>query len=488
MASREGLTGSGYRRRVQELVLAPTPEMEKEALKSAKEWAFQKDLPLPLAKIHEAIQHAAFLKPVIPFLKTTVNIFDRGLRHTPMGTAYLLNKGIRQNPEQLAKLLGQMTTGVTATGVILGLESMGAFKIHGGEPMQKGHRDALRLINWLPNSIEFSNGEQLQIGGLAAPFDTMFAATAMMKDLYKRGVTDEKAWLNLASDMLKYGEDQTFVAGIADIMDAWRSVKEGDSRAKSIMGFIAKGSVEPMIMAQTARFIDPEARDESTFLNRMQSGIPGPAGRGKLPFNLNTYGHEQVYSANPERIEGESTWRRVLRGYGKAFIKTAKLKKDPLYDEIVRLSEKGLYNLPKPADLRGDLKLTPEEKEKYNWNFGRRIEKIHRAIVAGKITYDLNPKSPIAGMKYTDKDMPDVERANWLEQAYKNYKNTFDESTSIKDKKIKDLLEGKTKEEQVKALEKNIDEVGINTYRTYMGTKTKGKNKERLDLDDYYKQ
>lgn len=269
-AMKEGLEGQAFERRVAELVANPTEDM----LKAAKEAADYQTFQTKLGRMGGAVQGFAnshpFVKLVIPFVRTPVNIVKFAQERSLFG---LFSKEVRENiakggasaDAQVARIV--LGSALSTTAVALALEGT----ITGGGPSDPRERAVLYQSGWQPYSVKI--GEHYYSYGRMEPIAMLFGIAADMAEI-GQVATEEEAdsvgKLVLAS-VAKNLTSKTWLSGPSELIKA---VHDPDRYGQRYIQRLA-GTVVPTGVAQIAQTQDPYLREARTIIDGIKARIPG---------------------------------------------------------------------------------------------------------------------------------------------------------------------------------------------------------------------
>lgn len=313
-AVREGKKGDEARSRAAELVKDPTPDMWREAVKTAEELTFQKESTV--ARVAVDVKNALpGLRYIIPFVRTPLNILKSGLGLSPLGSFATVAKvaraglvkmdwapdtGWTYTRREFAKDLTTNLLSVGAAGLVLGLMDEKEPYITGSAVRAAGER-AAQYRNAPPYSIRI--GGSWYSYSRVEPFATALATTVDLLDAYRSASEPETKAAALAKAMQSIGRqglDKTFLKGVGDMYGAIESQSgTGKETLQYASNFAA--SWVPNIYKQGVRAFDDTQRDMS-----VRAGEDGYAG----PVLSNAVQKAFWSKALPERVD---IWGRTIK-------------------------------------------------------------------------------------------------------------------------------------------------------------------------------
>ncbi len=286
LAAKEGLKGKEFANKMAELISNPTDELVQGAKKIADYRVFQKEP----GEVIKALLNLRNKIPgrlgsyLLPFLQTPSNLFKYGFERTPAGALSAIGKSGPEVSEQLGKSL--MGSSIATGLAFLAAEG----KISGAGPTNKKDRDLLYQEGWQPYSIKIAD-KWISYQRLE-PFNQIFNQVAAFYEnfvLNKQAPTTDKVQ-GLAQDIGKNLVSQTYLSGIADILNAVEDPQRfgGDwieRQAGSILPFSGA-------LRSVARGLDTTNRDVRGVGDAIQANIPGLS--SNLPAKENTMGEPIV--------------------------------------------------------------------------------------------------------------------------------------------------------------------------------------------------
>jgi len=174
--------------------------------------------------------------------------------------------------------------------------------ISGGGPIDFAANNQKRESGWRPYSIRFGNK---YISYLPTSLSLPFAAVGNYVDDVRYGKLDEKSagerLMKAIVGMGKTFTEQSFVSGIANLMDTVR----GKKSASDFLASVATSAVLPNFFRQVDRTINPIMRQgDKGIVSKIQSAVP--VWREQLPARPTVYG-EPVASQPMSRFGQSAT-------------------------------------------------------------------------------------------------------------------------------------------------------------------------------------
>lgn len=317
-AAQEGAQDSSVR--IADLLANPTDDMMEAAHKAAQYVTFTKPVGRVANAIITATNEHPYLKLIMPFVRTPVNILKFAGERTPLA---VFSKAVRS---EMAKggvardmALAKMSMGSMLGAGIAALAADGV--ITGGGPANPDERSALRNTGWQPYSVKI--GDTYYSYSRIEPLGILFGISADAAEISKTASSDTKRDLDQIPKMVTAALSQnltnkTFLRGLTDAM---LSISDPDRYGEKWWLGLA-GTVVPTGVAQAANVQDPILREAQTVMDRIKSRIPGMS--EELPARRNVWG-------KPIEREG---------GVGPDIVSpfyVSKEKDDPVAKEVVRL-------------------------------------------------------------------------------------------------------------------------------------------------------
>mgnify|MGYP001563221793 CR=1 FL=1 len=280
-AVKNGLTGTARAERIQQLMAAPSEEMLTSALSVAREYTFQKPLDGIAALGAKALATPGagpFLRFIVPFYKTPVNIAKFIVERTPV-LSELTKSGVlrstilssNQTKEQILEAVSKNLMGLGAmTSAAVALKWKEGV-ITGAPPKDRIERENLEATGWKPYHIKLG-GLYLNYRGIE-PLASFLAGVA---DFAKFGEDnpeanqDEKA-MKLMGSAVKNFFNQPFLQGLKDVFDFIENPEGFQGRARFAQ---LAASVVPSGVGVIARATNPIRRNPEGILEAMAARTP----------------------------------------------------------------------------------------------------------------------------------------------------------------------------------------------------------------------
>lgn len=343
-AKREGLTGDALKKRLVEILSAPSEAMLEKVAARGKYLTYQKELGEIGSMVMRLRDKVPGLKFIIPFVRTPANIAKFALERTPLNFPVVIGKAMKgtfkneQLSEELAKpLMGTML----AVNTYLMAE---AGMITGGMPKNKAERDEKLATGWLPYAVKI--GDTYYSFARLEPLGSILGMAADLQQIVKDMNTKEA--YNLGAAMLgsisQNISNKTFMQGFSQVFSAMNDPgRYGANFVKNLAG-----SVIPSVIGGVARSVDPYFRDTKTIPAHMQGRIP--VASESLPVKLSVWGDPLERPGTP-----------AARFISPMQVSTA--KGSPVERELTRLE----LDVGYPSRKIGKTELTTEEY----WNLVR---------------------------------------------------------------------------------------------------------------------
>lgn len=362
---KEGKSGKLLNERVQELVNDPTPELQKAAKDFSLDSTFNKELGFYGKISSKFLQEYPVAQIIVPFLRTTLNIFKFTAERTPLA---LFSKSIREDIKNggIAR-----DNAIAKIMVGTGLSTWAAYQafngnITGGGPSDPDLKRSLLDVGWQPYSIKIF--DKYYAYNRLEPVGTFFGVAADMVEINKAANEDEKAKIPtmIAASIAKNISSKFYLSGITDVVNV---MSDPDRYGDRYINKLA-GTVIPTGIADIARSEDPIIRDTQTALDAIKNRIPGKS-QELLP-RRNAFGEPLKSSEG-----GLSAFNPI---------KISKVKDDKVYQEITRLK----VDIPLPQKQVFGVKLTPQQYDKYSSESGG-VAKQALDTLVNKPEYDVLP-------------------------------------------------------------------------------------------------
>ncbi|MGV2495047.1 thermonuclease family protein [Pelagerythrobacter aerophilus] len=270
-AHKEGLKGQALRDRIAQLSANPTEDMELQALDFARYMTFQRPLSGVSQNISRMVRDHPEFRPIITFIRTPTNLLKFAAERSP--AAPILKEwradfkagGARRDMAMARALLG---TGFAYTM----FEAAKNGLITGSAPSDPAKNRYLRANGWQPYSVKV--GDKWISYARLDPFSTTISVAADLATKAE-GMTDRQlenySGLLVASIMSSLG-DKVWLSGISDFTNA---LSDPQRYMGSYLRRLGASFAVPNLSFQTARTIDPVARERDTFGEELQARIPG---------------------------------------------------------------------------------------------------------------------------------------------------------------------------------------------------------------------
>jgi hypothetical protein len=310
---------------------------------------------------------------VIPFTKTPSNILRKGVQYTPLGVLSNL-KQIKTGFDQksFTDSIGRSMVGssIMTLGYLMAKAGLAT-----GDYDKNKDKEAAETLAGETN-YSFKIGDKYYSFDWAQPISIPLAIGI---DFYKAKKSED--------DLMK-AVNTGFISGAQTLFK--QSLLQGLSRmlggynqAQGIADTIANAPSQyiPTILGQTARTIDPYARDTDALFGKTRSKLP--LIRQTLPKKLDQFG--EPIKAN----QGRNIVSRALENF--VLPNTVSVKsKSEVTDELLRLTkvsdETGfLPNVaPNSFESNGKITLTPEEKKQFQKTMGNMNYEAMKKLIASR--------------------------------------------------------------------------------------------------------
>jgi len=355
LATRKALSenriGEDLAKRIQQIIDAPPPLLQKNAKVAGDKAAFSNSLTGLMGTFKKATNEHLYLKFGAPFLTVPINILKEFFERTPLAlflssTRARIAKGGADGDLALAKVI----TGSALSFYFYQLALDG--KITGGGPRDAAQKEALLRTGWRPYSLVLANkaGEKVYYGlSRLDPIATFLSVAGDLAEIVNEsesGDLDEQTSEEIEKTMEKYAlvvaKNITQKSSLMGLMGAMEALALKPGAGESFSKQFA-ASLVPAVSGQVAKLVDPDLRYITDITSAMKSKIPGLS--SSLPPKLDLWG-EKV----PPHIMA-NVILPVFKSVG---------EKDKAYNintEIVRLE----MALKKPGKTIDGIELTPTQ-------------------------------------------------------------------------------------------------------------------------------
>jgi len=354
-AMKEGLTGSRFTTRVEELYTDPTADMIKDGTTAAFNRTFNNELVGAMKKVMELRNALPGARWILPFVRTPYNIAVYGLKRTPLGFTKLITMAQEKAKLEASGAWSQSRESAYQTEVnqVLAAGIVGTMAelvvgwaahsglITGSGPTDKNQREALIRQGWQPYSFKV-RGKYYSFFRLE-PLSTVLGLAADFEELFDSMTENEKIKIatKIGGSLRNLLINKTFLNGIVDLSGF---VSDPDRFGPHYLSGWA-GSVIPGAVYNVRGTTDAQLREARTLLDAIRNRVPG--WEKVLPRRLNRWGVPIV------REEG---W--VVRALSPVRVTT--FKPDPVEDELKKIG----YAPGTPGDTFGGRTLNLDDYEK----------------------------------------------------------------------------------------------------------------------------
>lgn len=228
-------------------------QMAKYVQEIEDELVFQKELGT-VGKGFSQISKVAF--PIMPFVKTPLNILKFGVSASPFGALKLFKSGL--SSEEKNQIIRRALAGSVVMSSIAGMVAQGLVEITGGGSGDPFERDLMEKMGYKPYHLYIKTpfgtygGSYMNVN----PINTPLAVMGDLFDKYRFNKMNNKpdeelAWYDkVAQDMstalLAVGSsitDQSYLSGVRDLMDAL-SGRNPDWLMRTLTGYARVGGIQ----------------------------------------------------------------------------------------------------------------------------------------------------------------------------------------------------------------------------------------------------
>ena len=401
--------------------------IDPDALRYAEEQTFTQDLFGIFQKIQTMTNDHPFLRQIIPFVKTPVNLMMAVVDRTPLG---LVRKQFRDDFMgrsgdlfRTAQVRGQLATGmalITYANILASSGNItGATALADEAPLNSRNlKDLKRSIGFQPYSFRYYDDEEgkwkYTSYGRFDPFGTFFGLVADFHTYHKKMTEDELAKIgnSMLLTLARQGEDvssnlststkvqnyvgagyqaitknllsKTYLKGLTENLQ----VMTGDDPRKLQRMVNSKfGSFIPSLFTKLVN--DPFYRDARNLLDEVKKRTGTGEAQKKYDFRGNAY--------QQQGSEGERLFRNVFNPFT-----NSEQVIDPVADEILRL---GVNVAPAKSIYNGSIDLTLF-KNKSGTNAYDKLNEILNKTKLGGYTLDESIKN-LMNMDYYKNTLSD---------------------------------------------------------------------------------
>jgi len=277
-ASKAGLRGANFARRVAELEAAPTPQMVEAASKQAKYATFQSEADKVTRSFMELRTNSKIGAFVIPFIQAPMNLVKRGVEYSPAGYLRAFpTTGAERSMAIARATIGSAVLTYFATKMLAG-------ELTAGAPRNPAERDAFYRAGKVAYAIKI--GDQWVEYQRLEPMMTPVKWMASAYEAFQNGQDTTDAVAKSVAAVTGSLKDSTYLSGLGDLIDAMDDPARFSERflANVARGFVPYSS----LVRGVAEAQDPYVRDPKDFGQRIAAGLPGAS--RSVPPKLDVYG------------------------------------------------------------------------------------------------------------------------------------------------------------------------------------------------------
>lgn len=294
-AKKSGLSGDAFRESVSRFLKDPPPEAIEEVTRYGLEHTYQ----LPLGKFGQGLQRlvhdAPPLRFIIPFIRTSTNIFKEAGKFTPFNVPRSVLMAVRDDPRAAEELTK------TAMGTMLmgwGWMKAMSGEIVGEAPKDQAERDAFYQQKKKPFSIRV--GDTWYQFSQMEPFGMPLSLIASAWDGVKNSEPDATTFERLQKSfslMIASQLDKSYFSGLADLAE----LREGRGEGSAFVGrqLAALAIPEYGMLRSVANFADTRIVERDSGFDYAIEAIPGA--KGALPARQTRFG-EDIHRTRWEAI------------------------------------------------------------------------------------------------------------------------------------------------------------------------------------------
>lgn len=362
MALREG-TAQGFERHTQQMagfiddfLRAPPQKAVALSRDYANYMTFTKELDGLALTAQKAIESHPYMRVILPFWRTPVNIFKFSLERTPLMNALSgqLRKQIMAGGVERDMAMGKVALSSMIAMAVYTAARAGY--ITGSGPKDKNLRRMQMEAGWMPDSLRL--GDNFYSFTRMDPASVFVGAVADLAEVSDQLTQPqiEQYVMGLVLGFMEHSTTKTYLTGITDVLEA---IKEPDLKATAWAKRWTR-SVVPTLGRHIAQEMDPVWREAKGVLENIRNGVPGWR-EGLFPSrNLKGEVRVQEGAVGPDIF---STWYKST------------LSPDPVWRELFN-NKIGIPPVPwhiggpnPPVSVMGEeteahgVELTPEEHD-----------------------------------------------------------------------------------------------------------------------------
>jgi len=342
-AKREGLSGARLQDRIAQLTAGTdnvSQALQQQADAFARHAVFQEQPGKFATGLQVLAKQYPAMSFVVPFIKTPANIIRQGFEFSPAGFAM---KTARGGGREGAQALGKAAAGSLGVAYLAYLAATG--RLSGSGPTNSADRAQLMESGWRPDSIRI--GDRWVSYQPIQPLNTPASVVANAFESWRRGgsnVSDLDRLQSTVMGTLRSQLNQSFLSGVADLIDAIESGDTLSGRAANVAGRTA-GSFVPFASAlrSVQQCTDASVRRPSGVAETIKAGLPRLS--QQVPARLDRFGRDVHREGNA-----------VTRATDAFNISTE--SSDPVLKEIGRLQVRVGF----PQNRLAGVDLTTEER------------------------------------------------------------------------------------------------------------------------------
>lgn len=268
-AHNEGLVGDALNQRIASLMMNPTEEIMKLAIKNAEYQTFTKKLGPTGAALQRLISTNPLIKFVFPFVRTPTNILKYAGERTPLA---VLSKEIRENLSgrngSIARdtQLARMAIGTTIAVAYSTLASEEL--VTGSGPSNPQERAMWRMTGKQPYSAKIGNTYYSY--EWAEPLSTIAGISADLTEIAKSSEDIDDAASAALASVSKTLVRKMSLRGASDLLQV---INDPDRYGERYIENFIAGFV-PNLSGTVAKAVDPVARETTGIIDAIKAKIP----------------------------------------------------------------------------------------------------------------------------------------------------------------------------------------------------------------------
>lgn len=301
---------------IEDFVKSPPSKAIELSREYANYMTFTKELDGVALSVQKGLENHPFLRVVVPFWRTPVDIFKFSLERTPFINALSgqLRNDIMAGGSRRDLAMGKIALGgmISSTAFVLAK----AGYITGSGPTDKNLRKTMMDAGWKPDSIKI--GDKFYGYGRLDPmsqFIGTIADFASVSDQLDQPRVDQYA-MGLVLGYMNHMNTKSYLQGISNVLDA---IKQPDQRG---IDYVKRwtGSLVPTIGRHIEQQIDPTIREVNGFFDQIISEVPGWSStllpernlKGDIKVSEGSLGPDMLSFINQSTESKDPVWKEII--------------------------------------------------------------------------------------------------------------------------------------------------------------------------------